>query len=50
MMKMGGGHKAYKMTGKIEKAKYGKMMKAKTGTLTKAQKKLPLDLQRAIKA
>jgi hypothetical protein len=49
-MKMGGGHKAYKMTGKIEKAKYGKMMKAKTGTLTKAQKKLPLDLQRAIKA
>ena len=50
MMKMGGGHKAYKMTGKIGKAKYGKMMKAKTGMLTEKQKKLPLDLQEAIKA
>ena len=50
MIKMGGGHKAYKMTGKIGKAKYGKMIKAKTGKLTTAQKKLPLELQRAIKA
>jgi len=49
-MKMGGGHKAYKMTGKIGKAKYGKMMKAKTGKLTTAQKKLPLELQQSIKA
>jgi hypothetical protein len=39
MMKMGGGHKAYKMTGKIGKAKYGKMMKAKTGMLTEKLKK-----------
>ena len=50
MMKMGGGHKAYKMTGKIGKAKHGKMMKAKTGKLTTAQKKLPMHLQEAIKA
>ena len=37
MMKMGGGHKAYKMTGKIGKAKYGKMMKAKSGTMVMAR-------------
>jgi len=40
-MAIGGGHKNYKMTG---------MIKAKTGMLTEKQKKLPLHLQKAIKA
>jgi len=39
---MGGGHKAYKMSAKV--------MKAKTGKLTEKQKKLPAKLQKVIKA
>jgi hypothetical protein len=49
-MSAGGGHKNYKMTGQIGKAKYGKMMKAKTGKLVGKQKDLPAHLQKAILA
>jgi hypothetical protein len=40
-MPAGGGHKNYKMTGKVGQAKYGKMMKAKTGKLVGGQENLP---------
>ena len=49
-MAIGGGHKNYKMTGQIGKAKYGKMMKAKTGKLVGKQKNLPKHLQEKILA
>lgn len=49
-MPAGGGHKNYKMTGKVGQAKYGKMMKAKTGKLVDGQKNLPDDLKKAILA
>ena len=49
-MAAGGGHKNYKMTGKVGQAKYGKMMKAKTGKLVGGQKNLPDGLKKAILA
>jgi hypothetical protein len=49
-MPAGGGHKNYKMTGKVGQAKYGKMMKAKTGKLVGGQKNLPDGLKKEILA
>ena len=49
-MPAGGGHKNYKMTGKVGQAKYGKMMKAKTGKLVGGQENLPDGLKKEILA